>query len=110
MGSRSNVSLLFFQTHARYGPAAHLQQQEDQFPAARGNFSSLLSGMTLATKMVQAKIRRMCTLTKPFSIAWVRAKVWPFWCPKRTNKLPRSTVRKVASILSSSIRSTARPI
>jgi fructose-1,6-bisphosphatase I len=35
-----------------------LQQQEDQFPAARGNFSSLLSGMTLATKMIQAKIRR----------------------------------------------------
>jgi fructose-1,6-bisphosphatase len=35
-----------------------LRQQEDQFPAARGNFSSLLSGMTLATKMIQAKIRR----------------------------------------------------
>ncbi|HEY4360596.1 MAG TPA: class 1 fructose-bisphosphatase [Bryobacteraceae bacterium] len=35
-----------------------LQQQEDQFPAARGSFSSLLSGMTLATKMIQAKIRR----------------------------------------------------
>ena len=35
-----------------------LQQQEDQFPAARGNFSSLLSGMTLATKMIEAKIRR----------------------------------------------------
>jgi fructose-1,6-bisphosphatase I len=35
-----------------------LQQQEDRFPAARGSFSSLLSGMTLATKMIQAKIRR----------------------------------------------------
>ena len=35
-----------------------LEQQEDKFPAARGNFSSLLSGMTLATKMIQAKIRR----------------------------------------------------
>ena len=35
-----------------------LQQQDDQFPEARGNFSSLLSGMTLATKMIQAKIRR----------------------------------------------------
>ena len=35
-----------------------LQQQEDQFPAAQGNFSSLLSGMTLVTKMIQAKIRR----------------------------------------------------
>ncbi|MBI4907897.1 MAG: class 1 fructose-bisphosphatase [Acidobacteria bacterium] len=35
-----------------------LQQQEDLFPEARGNFSSLLSGMTLATKMIQAKIRR----------------------------------------------------
>jgi fructose-1,6-bisphosphatase I len=35
-----------------------LNQQEDLFPAARGNFSSLLSGLTLATKMIQAKIRR----------------------------------------------------
>lgn len=35
-----------------------LQQQDAQFPEARGNFSSLLSGMTLATKMIQAKIRR----------------------------------------------------
>jgi fructose-1,6-bisphosphatase I len=35
-----------------------LQQQEDKFPAARGNFSSLLSGITLATKMIQSKIRR----------------------------------------------------
>lgn len=35
-----------------------LQQQEELFPGARGSFSSLLSGMTLATKMIQAKIRR----------------------------------------------------
>lgn len=35
-----------------------LQQQEDLFPGVRGRFSSLLSGMTLATKMIQAKIRR----------------------------------------------------
>jgi len=35
-----------------------LEQQEDKFPAARGSFSSLLSGLTLATKMIQAKIRR----------------------------------------------------
>ncbi|MEZ5355497.1 MAG: class 1 fructose-bisphosphatase, partial [Bryobacteraceae bacterium] len=35
-----------------------LQQQEELFPGARGNFSSLLSGLTLATKMIQAKIRR----------------------------------------------------
>jgi len=35
-----------------------LQQQEDLFPEARGRFSSLLSGITLATKMIQAKIRR----------------------------------------------------
>lgn len=35
-----------------------LQQQEDLFPSARGNFSSLLSGITLATKMIEAKIRR----------------------------------------------------
>lgn len=35
-----------------------LQQQSDLFPEARGRFSSLLSGITLATKMIQAKIRR----------------------------------------------------
>lgn len=35
-----------------------LQQQENLFPEARGRFSSLLSGITLATKMIQAKIRR----------------------------------------------------
>jgi fructose-1,6-bisphosphatase I len=35
-----------------------LQQQEDLFPDARGVFSSLLSGMTLATKAIQAQVRR----------------------------------------------------
>jgi len=35
-----------------------LQQQEDLFPEARGVFSSLLSGMTLATKAIQAQVRR----------------------------------------------------
>ena len=35
----------------------HIQQQQ-QAIGARGKFSSLLSGMTLATKMIQARIRR----------------------------------------------------
>jgi fructose-1,6-bisphosphatase I len=35
-----------------------LQQQEELFPDARGVFSSLLSGMTLATKAIQAQVRR----------------------------------------------------
>jgi fructose-1,6-bisphosphatase I len=35
-----------------------LQQQYDHFPSARGTFSWLLSGITLATKMIEAKIRR----------------------------------------------------
>jgi fructose-1,6-bisphosphatase I len=35
-----------------------LQQQEELFPEARGVFSSLLSGMTLATKAIQAQVRR----------------------------------------------------
>lgn len=35
-----------------------LQQQYEHFPSARGNFSWLLSGITLATKMIEAKIRR----------------------------------------------------
>src|SRR5437764_14719582 len=34
-----------------------LQQQEAYFPEAEGAFSWLLSGITLATKMIQAKIR-----------------------------------------------------
>src|SRR5437588_861432 len=35
-----------------------LQQQEAHFPDAGGTFSWLLSGITLATKMIQAKVRR----------------------------------------------------
>ncbi|HEV2202056.1 MAG TPA: class 1 fructose-bisphosphatase [Bryobacteraceae bacterium] len=35
-----------------------LQQQEDLFPEARGIFSSLISGMALATKAIQAQVRR----------------------------------------------------
>ena len=34
------------------------QQQEALYPGARGTFSWLLSGITLATKMIQAQIRR----------------------------------------------------
>ena len=36
----------------------HLLEQQRQFPSARGQFSWLLSGVTLATKMIEAKIRR----------------------------------------------------
>ena len=39
-----------------------LEQQEAHFPGARGTFSSLLSGLTLATKMIQARIRRAALL------------------------------------------------
>jgi fructose-1,6-bisphosphatase I len=35
-----------------------LQQQQEHFPDAGGTFSWLLSGITLATKMIQAKIRQ----------------------------------------------------
>lgn len=35
-----------------------LQQQEQHFPDAGGTFSWMLSGITLATKMIQAKIRQ----------------------------------------------------
>ena len=34
-----------------------LEQQEEHFPDAGGTFSWLLSGITLATKMIEAKIR-----------------------------------------------------
>jgi fructose-1,6-bisphosphatase I len=36
----------------------HLLEQQVRFPSARGTFSWLLSGLTLATKMTEAKIRR----------------------------------------------------
>jgi len=36
----------------------HIQQQQDALPGAQGTFSVLLSGMTLATKMIQARVRR----------------------------------------------------
>ncbi|MSR60145.1 MAG: fructose-1,6-bisphosphatase [Planctomycetaceae bacterium] len=35
-----------------------LQQQKEHYPDASGEFSWLLSGITLATKMIQAKVRR----------------------------------------------------
>ena len=35
-----------------------LQQQQEHFPDAGGTFSWMLSGITLATKMIQAKIRQ----------------------------------------------------
>src|ERR1700675_3973987 len=34
-----------------------VEQQEALYPGARGTFSWLLSGITLATKMIQAKVR-----------------------------------------------------
>jgi len=36
----------------------HILQDQKRFPGASGEFSWLLSGITLATKMIQAKIRR----------------------------------------------------
>ncbi len=36
----------------------HILQQQQQFPDASGEFSWLLSGITLATKQIQAKVRR----------------------------------------------------
>jgi fructose-1,6-bisphosphatase I len=35
-----------------------LEQQQEHFPEAGGTFSWLLSGLTLATKMIEAKVRR----------------------------------------------------
>ncbi len=36
----------------------HILQEQKRFPGASGEFSWLLSGITLATKLIQAKIRR----------------------------------------------------
>jgi len=36
----------------------HILQEQKRFPGASGEFSWLLSGITLATKMIQAKVRR----------------------------------------------------
>ena len=35
----------------------HILQQQESFPEARGTFSTLLSGITLATKIIQSRIR-----------------------------------------------------
>ncbi|MDQ2843547.1 MAG: class 1 fructose-bisphosphatase [Acidobacteriota bacterium] len=40
----------------------HLLQEQERFPGARGRFSWLLSGITLATKMTEAKIRKAALL------------------------------------------------
>ena len=36
----------------------HILQEQKRFPGASGEFSWLLSGITLATKMIQAKVRQ----------------------------------------------------
>lgn len=36
----------------------HIMQEQQRFPGATGEFSFLLSGITLATKKIQAKVRR----------------------------------------------------
>jgi fructose-1,6-bisphosphatase I len=36
----------------------HILQDQKRFPEASGEFSWLLSGITLATKMIQAQVRR----------------------------------------------------
>lgn len=36
----------------------HILREQERFPGASGEFSWLLSGITLATKMIQAKVRR----------------------------------------------------
>ncbi len=36
----------------------HIMQEQQKFPEASGEFSFLLSGLTLATKKIQAKVRR----------------------------------------------------
>jgi len=38
--------------------AQHILQEQKRFPGASGEFSWLLSGITLATKMIQARVRR----------------------------------------------------
>ena len=36
----------------------HILQEQKRFPGASGEFSWLLSGITLATKLIQAKVRK----------------------------------------------------
>jgi fructose-1,6-bisphosphatase I len=44
--------------HALTTIQQHILQDQKRFPGASGEFSWLLSGVTLATKMIQAKVRR----------------------------------------------------
>ena len=36
----------------------HIMREQKRFPGASGEFSFLLSGITLATKMISAQVRR----------------------------------------------------
>jgi fructose-1,6-bisphosphatase len=36
----------------------HILQEQKRFPGASGEFSWLLSGITMASKLIQAKVRR----------------------------------------------------
>src|SRR5579859_2773603 len=44
--------------HATTTVQQHILQEQKRFPGASGEFSWLLSGITLATKMIQAKVRQ----------------------------------------------------
>ncbi len=57
----------------------HILQQQEAFPEAGGTFSWLLSGITLATKMIQAKIRQA-----GFSMCWAAPVIRT--CRVRRNK------------------------
>ncbi len=50
-----------FSTESTHPPSTvqqHILQEQQLFPEATGEFSWLLSGITLATKAIQAKVRR----------------------------------------------------
>lgn len=48
----------FASSHSVLTVQQHILQEQKRFPGASGEFSWLLSGITLATKMIQAQVRR----------------------------------------------------
>jgi fructose-1,6-bisphosphatase I len=57
----ARLSTEHFQPSEEHSPLTvqqHILQEQKRFPGASGEFSWLLSGITLATKMIQAKVRQ----------------------------------------------------
>lgn len=58
MSDSTDISATEFQSSSILTVQQHILQEQKRFPGASGEFSWLLSGITMATKLIQAKVRR----------------------------------------------------